>query len=59
MLREGNEAQGKSSKQGWLIVRRCIAVAMDQGGSIKIAYTDVGDRAPKVGAYRRRRSCLP
>jgi len=36
ILHEGNEAQGKYGKQGWLIARRCIAVAMDQGGSIKI-----------------------
>jgi hypothetical protein len=36
MLREGNEVQGKYGKQGWLIVRRFIAVAMDQGGSARI-----------------------
>jgi hypothetical protein len=36
MMHEGNEDQGKYGKQGWLIVRRCIAIAMDQGGSIKI-----------------------
>ncbi len=36
ILDEGNEAQGKFGKQGWLIARQCIAVAMDQGGSIKI-----------------------
>jgi hypothetical protein len=36
MLHEGNEVQGKYGKQGWLIVRRFIAVAMDQGGSTKI-----------------------
>jgi len=35
-LHEGNEAQEKSGKQGWLIARRCIAIAMDQGGSTKI-----------------------
>jgi hypothetical protein len=35
-LHEENEGQGKSGKQGWLIARRCIAIAMDQGGSIKI-----------------------
>jgi hypothetical protein len=35
-LHEGNEDQGKYGKQGWSIVRRCIAVAMDQGGSIEI-----------------------
>jgi hypothetical protein len=35
-LREGNEVQGKYGKQGWSIARRCIAVAMDQGGLIKI-----------------------
>jgi hypothetical protein len=35
-LHEGNEVQGKYGKQGWSITRRCIAVAMDQGGSIKI-----------------------
>ncbi len=28
MLHEGNEVQGIYSKQGWLIVRRCIAVVM-------------------------------
>jgi len=44
-LHEGNEAQGKYGKQGWSIARRCMAVAMDQGGSIKIAYRDVGGRA--------------
>ncbi len=69
ILHEGNEAQGKYGKQGWLIVRRFIAVAMDactdaggrakqgcqsrEGGSTKIAYTDVGGRAPTVGAFRR------
>jgi hypothetical protein len=36
MLHEGNEVQGKYGKQGWSIARRCIAIAMDQGGSIKI-----------------------
>jgi len=36
MLHEGNEDQGKYGKQCWSIVRRCIAIAMDQGGSIKI-----------------------
>jgi hypothetical protein len=36
MLHEGNDSQEKYGKQGWLIARRCIAVAMDQGGSIKI-----------------------
>jgi hypothetical protein len=36
MLHEGNEVQGKAGKQGWLIARRFIAIAMDQGGSIKI-----------------------
>jgi hypothetical protein len=35
-LHEGNEDQGKAGKQGWSIARRCIAIAMDQGGSIKI-----------------------
>jgi len=45
MLHEGNKDQGKHGKQGWLIARRCIAVAMDQGGSDKIAYRDVGGRA--------------
>jgi len=35
-LHEGNEVQGKYGKQGWSIARRCIAIAMDQGGSIKI-----------------------
>ena len=53
----------------WSIARRCIAIAMDQGGSIKIAYMEVaggapsvrrpGGRAPKVGAFRRRREQLP
>jgi len=37
MLHEGNKSQGKYGKQDWLIVRRCIAVAMDQGGSINIS----------------------
>jgi len=36
MLHGGNEDQGKYGKQGWSIARRCIAIAMDQGGSIKI-----------------------
>jgi hypothetical protein len=36
MLHEGNEVQGKYGKQAWSIARRCIAIAMDQGGSIKI-----------------------
>ena len=36
MLHEGNEDQGKYGNQGWSIARRCIAIAMDQGGSIKI-----------------------
>jgi len=36
MLHEGNEDQGKYGKQGWSIARRCIAIAMDQGGSIRI-----------------------
>jgi len=36
MLHEGNEDQGKYGKQGWSIARRSIAIAMDQGGSIKI-----------------------
>ena len=36
ILHEGNEAQEKYGKQCWFIARRCIAVAMDQGGSIKI-----------------------
>ncbi|MBE9543332.1 MAG: hypothetical protein IMF02_02475 [Proteobacteria bacterium] len=44
-MREGNEVQGKYGKQGWSIALRCIAVAMDQGGLIKIAYKDVGGRA--------------
>jgi len=35
-LCEGNKDQGKYGKQGWSIARRCIAIAMDQGGSIKI-----------------------
>ncbi len=30
MLHEGNEVQGKYGKQGWLIARRCIAVAMGE-----------------------------
>ena len=45
MLHEGNEVQGECGKQGLSIARRCIAVAMDQGGSAKIAYMEVGDRA--------------
>jgi hypothetical protein len=36
MLHEGNEDQGKYSKQYWSIARRCIAIAMDQGGSTNI-----------------------
>ena len=36
MLHEGNEVQGKCGKQGLSIARRCIAIAMDQGGSAKI-----------------------
>jgi len=36
MLHEGNEDQGKSGKQGWTIVRRCIAIATHQGGSSRI-----------------------
>ncbi len=36
MLHEGNEVQGKYGKQSWLIARRCIAVAMELGGSAKI-----------------------
>ena len=40
MLHEGNEVQGKCGKQGLSIARRCIAIAMDQGGSTKIAYMD-------------------
>jgi len=36
ILHEGNEAQGRFSKQGWSIAPRCIAVATHQGGSIKI-----------------------
>jgi hypothetical protein len=44
MLHEGNESQEKYGKQGWLIARRCIAVATHQGGSIKIAYRDVAMR---------------
>jgi hypothetical protein len=35
-MHKGNEDQGKYGKQCWLIARRCIAIAMDQGGSIKI-----------------------
>jgi hypothetical protein len=46
MLHEGNEDQEKAGKQGWSIARRCIAIAMDQGGSIKIAYRDVAVRRP-------------
>jgi hypothetical protein len=45
MLHEGNEVQGKYGKQDWSIAHRSIAVAMVQGGSAKIAYTDVGGRA--------------
>jgi len=36
ILHEGNEVQGKYGKQGWLIARRCIAIATHQGGSTKI-----------------------
>ena len=36
MLREGNEVQGKCGKQGLSIARRCIAIAMDQGGLTEI-----------------------
>jgi hypothetical protein len=52
MLYEGNGEQGKYGKrgklllhcsstdipvgEGWSIARRCITIAMDQGGSIKI-----------------------
>jgi hypothetical protein len=36
MLHEENEHQGKYGKQGWSITRRCIAIAMDQGGSTRI-----------------------
>ena len=36
MLHEGNEDQGKYGKQSWSIAYRCIAIAMDQGGSTKI-----------------------
>jgi hypothetical protein len=46
MLHEGNEDQRKYGKQGWSIAGRCIAIAMDQGGSIKIAYRDVAVRRP-------------
>jgi len=35
-MHEGNEDQGKYGKQCWLIACRCIAIAMDQGRSIKI-----------------------
>ena len=63
ILHEGNEAQWKYGKQGWSIARQSIAIAMDQGGSIKIAYRDVavrrpGGRAPKVGAFRRPQELL-
>jgi len=36
MLHEGNEDQGKYGKQCWSIASGCIAIAMDQGRSIKI-----------------------
>jgi hypothetical protein len=36
MLHEGNEEQRKYGKQCWSIARRCIAIAMDQGGSTNI-----------------------
>jgi hypothetical protein len=36
MLHGGNEDQGEYGKQCWSITRRFIAIAMDQGGSIKI-----------------------
>ncbi len=48
MLHERNEDQGKYGKQYWSIARRCIAIAMDQGGSIKIAYREVAGGAPSV-----------
>jgi len=35
-IRSRRICQGKYGKQGWSIARRFIAVAMDQGGSIKI-----------------------
>ena len=40
MLHERNEVQGKCGKQDLSIARECIAIAMDQGGSAKIAYVD-------------------
>ncbi len=52
MLHEGNEDQGKYGKQGWLIARRFIAIAMGQGGSIKIAYRDVAVRRPGARAMQ-------
>jgi hypothetical protein len=58
MLHEGNEDQGTCGKQGWSIARRCIAVAMDQGGSTKIAYMDVGGRATQ-GAVAERSQIFP
>jgi hypothetical protein len=36
VFHEGNEDQEKYGKQDWSITRRCIAIAMDQGGSTKI-----------------------
>jgi hypothetical protein len=33
---KGTKIREKYGKQVWLIARRCIAVAMDQGGSSKI-----------------------
>jgi len=42
MLHEGNEDQGKYGKQGWSIARRFIAIAMDQGGSIKMGSIKIG-----------------
>jgi hypothetical protein len=35
-LDEGFGFYGQAGKAGWTIARRCIAIAMDQGGSFKM-----------------------
>jgi len=43
---KGTKLRGNlANKVGRSITRRCIAIATHQGGSIKIAYRDVGGRA--------------
>jgi hypothetical protein len=36
ILHEGFGFYGQDGKAGWTIARRCIAIAMDQGGSFKM-----------------------